>query len=275
VLVDVEAMLWTQSTRHIIGEVAPGHTISVPTKFLMPVNPICNKHWALSLRPLAGETFKWGSYSNVVGGMLDRLTSKFDSRPPGQVLDNLVSGTSVMFCEMEDSSVHRAGGMAAVDEFPDIDLCNSAQPPSSGPDWMPTQQIFWMAIHGELDLIAREDLEPAEDWKLSIHAPIIIESQLPCEMAFKLFSRSRSRSTRPDVQYDVMEEGIIAAGGSEPIYSTSPQDPLYLTVFPSNTDLTMSTPLLISHPKHSKDLPQHLELKDSTGQRWVRPMVNT
>ena len=99
--------------------------------------------------------------------------------------------------------------------------------------WQVTSGTFWMAINCELDLIAREEFKPVEDWEVTIHPPIIVESQLPCQTAFTVFSRAKNDKER--VAMNRLEDGIIMAGGSEPIYSASPQDAIYLMLFPSNT----------------------------------------
>lgn len=94
-LVDLEAMFHTQAVRHQIGEMAPGETLSVPIKFLLPrILHDCSQRWELSLRPRSRENFGWGDNFSLAKGRFQRLATAA-SKPPGLVLGAMPTETQV------------------------------------------------------------------------------------------------------------------------------------------------------------------------------------
>jgi hypothetical protein len=80
---------------------------------------------------------------------------------------------------------------------------------------------FWLAIHGEHELIGSED-QPFDDRELCLHPPLKLKSLLPCKTHFILYTVEKKK-TDPYRHLIPIAEGNLNAGESIPVHTMNPK----------------------------------------------------
>lgn len=81
---------------------------------------------------------------------------------------------------------------------------------------------FWLSVGTDASALHTELNAPVYDWRISVNAPLKLESRFPCSAEFTIWEKTKEGSVME------REHGIIPSRRSVHVYSADIQKPIYL-----------------------------------------------
>ncbi|KAL3679175.1 hypothetical protein R1sor_022131 [Riccia sorocarpa] len=189
-------------TRHVIGMVRPGDSISVPwssvdskTDFCVQVRPHSDPIQYSWGRALVDTNMSNNARTNEEG-------SQSGSRTGTRLTSNGVPVSAFLLNQLEKTE--------------ELLLCLPA--PGSG-----SKGLCWLNVEADASILYTELNTAVYDWRLSVNAPLKLENRLPCKAEFIIWEKSREGNLVK------RHQNVINAGASVYLHFVDVRRAVFLT----------------------------------------------